>query len=102
MLARVNMKNQNMFFSPTSKLVLDLDKEVYVDWHNKLDKEQLTIVEQKLKRYGLLDEAEDFLKRGEKVFKPPKIGKTTIAAYIKKLYEQGGLNSILRKHFSLY
>jgi hypothetical protein len=102
MLARVNMKNQNMFFSPTSKLVLDLDKEVYVDWHNKLDKEQLTLLEQKLKRYGLLDEAEDFLKRGEKIFNPPKAGKTTMAAYIKKLYEHGGLNSIFRKHFSLY
>ncbi|MCX5704103.1 MAG: hypothetical protein NT066_06425 [Candidatus Omnitrophica bacterium] len=101
MLARVNMKNQDLF-SPASNLVLDADKVTYVDWHNKLDKEQLTLLEQKLKRYGLFDEAEDFLKRGEKVFNPPKIEEATVSAYIKKLYEQGGLDAILRKHFCIY
>jgi hypothetical protein len=93
MLVPVNMRYQDKF-SPTSKLVLDLDKEVYAEWYNKLDKEQLTIVEQKLKRYGLLDETKNLKKREIRVQ-----GKITIAAYIKELYEQGGLNSILRKHF---
>ncbi len=93
MLVPVNMRYQDKF-SPTSSIVLVFDKEVYTEWYNKLDKEQLTIVEQKLKRFGLLNETKNLKKRKIKVQ-----GKITIAAYIKKLYEQGGLNSILRKHF---
>ena len=101
MMVPINMKYQNVF-SPTSDLVLkNCDKVMYVDWHNKLDKEQLTLLEQKLERFGLLNEAKDLLKRGEKVYKP-ETEKTSIAAYIKKLYKQGGLDLIFRKHFSVF
>ncbi len=99
MLAHVNIKYQDVF-SPASDIVLDRDKDTYFWQYNKLDKEQATILEQKLERYGLLSEAKDLMKPREKIDEF-HIEETTVPAHVKKIYKEGGLKRLFQRILSL-
>lgn len=99
MLAVVNIKYQNTFFSPTNTMVLDSEKGMYALYYNKLDKEPLAILEQKLQRYGLLNEAKDLMGRGGKNDESGDQMRT-LGTYMKELYAQGRWRGIFKKVFS--
>lgn len=99
-LATANMKYQNIF-NPASNYVLEADKVLYNKEYNQLDKEQQIILEQKLERYGLLSEAKGLIKQREDISEP-KMHKTTVTTYIKRLFMKKGWTGVISAILPLY
>ncbi len=97
MLVPMNIRHQNIF-SSGSQYVLNRDQEMYADTEvrNKLDKEQLAILERKLERYGFLNKTKELIKQN-KAFES-EIEKATSDRYIPTLTSTArGLLYVLRQ-----
>ena len=92
-LLPANLIHQDTF-NPASAYVLHHDKAVYTHWYNKIDKEQRMLLEKKLKKYGLLNEAGDLRQREEEKIDRLNTKNIKVVPNKNKLYEHGWLIKI--------